>query len=140
YVLGAPFGARTFAHRVEISTRDLERTAGGAVEAGNQIEKSTLARTGGSHQRFEGAFRSEEHTSELQSRENIVCRLLLEKKTTAIEPGTAISQPISLSSLIATTAYFNHDVESHGSGEAQLDSPMQEHVTRFRNIATPDDS
>src|SRR5690606_41765736 len=26
------------------------------------------------------SFRSEEHTSELQSRENIVCRLLLEKK------------------------------------------------------------
>src|SRR5207302_4594466 len=28
----------------------------------------------------EGALRSEEHTSELQSRENLVCRLLLEKK------------------------------------------------------------
>src|SRR5690606_40767418 len=27
--------------------------------------------------------RSEEHTSELQSRENLVCRLLLEKKNTA---------------------------------------------------------
>src|SRR5690606_41937198 len=27
------------------------------------------------------AIRSEEHTSELQSRENIVCRLLLEEKT-----------------------------------------------------------
>ena len=27
-----------------------------------------------------GAFRSEEHTSELQSRRNLVCRLLLEKK------------------------------------------------------------
>src|SRR5690606_40992133 len=27
-----------------------------------------------------GGFRSEEHTSELQSRENLVCRLLLEKK------------------------------------------------------------
>src|SRR5690606_39543333 len=27
-----------------------------------------------------GADRSEEHTSELQSRENLVCRLLLEKK------------------------------------------------------------
>src|SRR5690606_41709976 len=26
-----------------------------------------------------GVFRSEEHTSELQSRENLVCRLLLEK-------------------------------------------------------------
>src|SRR5690606_8774430 len=30
-------------------------------------------------QRFEN-YRSEEHTSELQSRENLVCRLLLEKK------------------------------------------------------------
>src|SRR5690606_40739802 len=29
---------------------------------------------------FGYAFRSEEHTSELQSRENLVCRLLLEKK------------------------------------------------------------
>src|SRR5690606_3758656 len=28
----------------------------------------------------EEVFRSEEHTSELQSRENLVCRLLLEKK------------------------------------------------------------
>src|SRR5690606_41413799 len=28
-----------------------------------------------------GTRRSEEHTSELQSRENLVCRLLLEKKT-----------------------------------------------------------
>src|SRR5690606_41796330 len=27
-----------------------------------------------------GSLRSEEHTSELQSRENLVCRLLLEKK------------------------------------------------------------
>src|SRR5690606_39868309 len=30
-----------------------------------------------------GTERSEEHTSELQSRENLVCRLLLEKKKTA---------------------------------------------------------
>src|SRR5690606_41823922 len=29
---------------------------------------------------FASAHRSEEHTSELQSRENLVCRLLLEKK------------------------------------------------------------
>src|SRR5690606_41853723 len=29
--------------------------------------------------------RSEEHTSELQSRENLVCRLLLEKKKQAVE-------------------------------------------------------
>src|SRR5690606_41840133 len=34
--------------------------------------------TGAGHARQQ---RSEEHTSELQSRENLVCRLLLEKKT-----------------------------------------------------------
>src|SRR5690606_21100595 len=32
--------------------------------------------------------RSEEHTSELQSRENLVCRLLLEKKKQIINPHT----------------------------------------------------
>src|SRR2546430_12459087 len=31
-------------------------------------------------QRYEAAVRSEEHTSELQSQSNLVCRLLLEKK------------------------------------------------------------
>src|SRR2546421_3929103 len=30
--------------------------------------------------------RSEEHTSELQSRSDLVCRLLLEKKKTAVDP------------------------------------------------------
>src|SRR3712207_8400793 len=32
-------------------------------------------------------FRSEEHTSELQSRQYLVCRLLLEKKKAAIAPS-----------------------------------------------------
>src|SRR5256886_3046853 len=36
----------------------------------------------GAHEGFRGrAQRSEEHTSELQSQSNLVCRLLLEKKT-----------------------------------------------------------
>src|SRR5690606_41184692 len=34
-----------------------------------------------------GRVRSEEHTSELQSRENLVCRLLLEKKNKKKRPG-----------------------------------------------------
>src|SRR5690606_41388555 len=34
------------------------------------------------------AIRSEEHTSELQSRENLVCRLLLEKKKKSIRQNT----------------------------------------------------
>src|SRR5690606_41385473 len=36
--------------------------------------------------------RSEEHTSELQSRENLVCRLLLEKKKSILEDGTQHDQ------------------------------------------------
>src|SRR2546422_3338545 len=39
---------------------------------------------GESHRRFGECNRSEEHTSELQSRLHLVCRLLLEKKKTEI--------------------------------------------------------
>src|SRR3989442_8216930 len=39
-----------------------------------QVDRAPLA------QHFEGRVRSEEHTSELQSRPHLVCRLLLEKK------------------------------------------------------------
>src|SRR5690606_41733620 len=47
------------------------------TEGSRMIEERGLA----SLARFENAnARSEEHTSELQSRENLVCRLLLEKK------------------------------------------------------------
>src|SRR2546429_711493 len=35
-------------------------------------------------------WRSEEHTSELQSRLHLVCRLLLEKKKTNIDPQSSI--------------------------------------------------
>src|SRR5690606_39924930 len=41
----------------------------------NAVPKYVVSRTLG-----DPAWRSEEHTSELQSRENLVCRLLLEKK------------------------------------------------------------
>src|SRR5438270_7849589 len=40
-------------------------------------------------QRF---FRSEEHTSELQSQSNLVCRLLLEKKKAGGVDGVAVAQ------------------------------------------------
>src|SRR2546427_1128993 len=38
----------------------------------------------------EAALRSEEHTSELQSQSNLVCRLLLEKKKQQTRKGTAL--------------------------------------------------
>src|SRR5436309_10853052 len=40
--------------------------------------------------------RSEEHTSELQSRENLVCRLLLEKKNKKVGPRCRCSTSSSL--------------------------------------------
>src|ERR1035437_3180996 len=46
--------------------------------------QSLAAASAGSHEEFHfaqpGSSRSEEHTSELQSRQYLVCRLLLEKK------------------------------------------------------------
>src|SRR5690606_41058579 len=49
---------------------------GGAEQALEPAEEAFLGRR----------CRSEEHTSELQSREKLVCRLLLEKKNTAARP------------------------------------------------------
>src|SRR3712207_7051281 len=57
---------------------DDERVGGGAAEAvavEAVVEEGVLARVCG-----ELGLRSEEHTSELQSRQYLVCRLLLEKK------------------------------------------------------------
>src|SRR5690606_41664479 len=50
-------------------------------EIGNKI-KSIFKKKGAKIPEYQGKLpqRSEEHTSELQSRENLVCRLLLEKK------------------------------------------------------------
>src|SRR6266511_3719400 len=49
--------------------RSLERFAGAAGVSRRRLDAGTVP-----------LLRSEEHTSELQSRENLVCRLLLEKK------------------------------------------------------------
>src|SRR5690606_41956564 len=48
------------------------RTLGGRLSTGRPAPERRRS--------VEGHLRSEEHTSELQSRENLVCRLLLEKK------------------------------------------------------------
>src|SRR3712207_8355046 len=65
------------------------KPAGGAARGGTLVIASTAANIpqteqcpteGGEGFRFVGYMRSEEHTSELQSRQYLVCRLLLEKK------------------------------------------------------------
>src|SRR6266567_3364962 len=53
--------------------------AHGRGDAGRRAEHDQ-ERAGGRRRRHHGRDRSEEHTSELQSQSNLVCRLLLEKK------------------------------------------------------------
>src|SRR2546430_11262292 len=53
----------------------------GIAKVGNMAEWPKWTPTADIHKRIEGLpARSEEHTSELQSQSNLVCRLLLEKK------------------------------------------------------------
>src|SRR3712207_8335757 len=56
-----------------------DRAAGGGRPRGDGGERSVIA------------LRSEEHTSELQSRQYLVCRLLLEKKKNNIKKILVIS-------------------------------------------------
>src|SRR5690606_35550074 len=53
---------------------------GGDAPEGAEVSPHHLAEAGAHGGPDEPEQRSEEHTSELQSRENLVCRLLLEKK------------------------------------------------------------
>src|SRR2546430_12470233 len=46
-----------------------------------------------------GVVRSEEHTSELQSQSNLVCRLLLEKKKSLIEHHNSLITTITTSEM-----------------------------------------
>src|SRR3712207_8363648 len=53
------------------------------------------------------AARSEEHTSELQSRQYLVCRLLLEKKKTSLQP-ILISPPLLHTTPQPTAPHSTH--------------------------------
>src|SRR5438445_4537387 len=66
-----PFAARSMACSAEVET----------AAAGDDF-RATWAKRGAAEHAIDLAARSEEHTSELQSRQYLVCRLLLEKKKT----------------------------------------------------------
>src|SRR3712207_8174342 len=59
--------------REDEEARD-ERDRARAADCGHELRHDVV-------EGVEGLLRSEEHTSELQSRQYLVCRLLLEKKT-----------------------------------------------------------
>src|SRR2546430_6408851 len=69
------------------------------LEAVDLLQLRDAHRTPRAFQQLEGsrrAMRSEEHTSELQSQSNLVCRLLLEKKKDhlfAVDTGWLTSSP-----------------------------------------------
>src|SRR5688572_33215234 len=67
----------------------LFRSVGGPVSLG-------LLKTPGGWDADIAVGRSEEHTSELQSQSNLVCRLLLEKKNDARHDGTTTFQVATL--------------------------------------------
>src|SRR5690554_7708733 len=50
--------------------------------------------------------RSEEHTSELQSRPHLVCRLLLEKKNTLARPSSNTSENYTSWSLLLKSSFY----------------------------------
>src|SRR3712207_7184617 len=73
---------RVVTHRVI----EVQRTADGTVavrtqgDANDAPDPWTAVLTGDTAYEMQAVVRSEEHTSELQSRQYLVCRLLLEKK------------------------------------------------------------
>src|SRR5690606_40622446 len=69
---------RSHIDRAEMIARTDEELFKVIEQGGGSIDKSILMPAWGGNLSKEN--RSEEHTSELQSRENLVCRLLLEKK------------------------------------------------------------
>src|SRR5439155_10829675 len=81
-ISGAGLRRRRRPERARHQTGPAGRASGSAgAPAGQPRYPAGPARAG---QRSAGAPRSEEHTSELQSRGHLVCRLLLEKKKTIV--------------------------------------------------------
>src|SRR2546430_3001990 len=60
-----------------------------------------------------GAFRSEEHTSELQSQSNLVCRLLLEKKTTRTRAASTHPTSVTRQKIEIIFAYMPNGRTMH---------------------------
>src|SRR3712207_7656728 len=69
------------------------RAADAALPASRRCAGLPRQESARHHPAARGRRRSEEHTSELQSRQYLVCRLLLEKKNTSNTHATTIVPP-----------------------------------------------
>src|SRR6202021_2960865 len=92
----------------------LFRSAGAA-----EIRRGALRGIPGGARRAGGRGRSEEHTSELQSRQYLVCRLLLEKT----EPARARAYRDSVTSGLARAARRSRAARAAASGPRLCPSP-----------------
>src|SRR3989454_1273711 len=82
--------------------------------SGQAIDSCVVDQTFPNLSKVKPASRSEEHTSELQSPCNLVCRLLLEKKKQRTTPATAFSRRLSASKLLNPA--FSPSAPSRGTG------------------------
>src|SRR5258706_2352681 len=78
------------------------------------------------------AFRSEEHTSELQSLTNLVCRLLLEKKKKKISNINSIS-PLAIAKLIQAVTPFS-EVANIDYGAPNFNKTHERLLTPFHVV------
>src|SRR2546428_4957025 len=72
-----------FRSRIDAPVQRRREPLGGVGQRGPRARRAVAARREPRERR-----RSEEHTSELQSRSDLVCRLLLEKKKTSLNNKT----------------------------------------------------
>src|SRR2546429_2996418 len=84
------------------STIDAETASTLPLSTRNFLTLLTLS-AGANTELFDSAARSEEHTSELQSRLHLVCRLLLEKKNKSNNPCTPAIQTATPAKRVAST-------------------------------------
>src|SRR5699024_4022919 len=80
YVRGFKSYQRSALERAQLDTARRNRSLFNISAEGSAVLKIMVCFHTGMHQRQRRCGRSEEHTSELQSRFDLVCRLLLEKK------------------------------------------------------------
>src|SRR5690625_5324620 len=69
-------------------------------------------------------YRSEEHTSELQSRGHVVCRLLLEKKTAGMVGGGGNFSTVSFTSSTDVDKPTNINAAADGEGDDAVETQI----------------
>src|SRR2546430_3575036 len=77
------------------------------------------------------SVRSEEHTSELQSQSNLVCRLLLEKKKCSVPSGRS---PVTVTATVRPCPMVVGDTETVTAGPAWTDAARTMNVSELTQV------